>query len=100
MKNRKTEPIASFPAELYDAYSAIMSLAREYVCFAVVVLLFPPSSYIQFLNKHSINTHMEPPEIVFVGKKGSGKTALIDALLGHKLGDVGNGVESFSYALF
>lgn len=65
----KTEPIASFPAELYDAYSAIMSLARD------------------------INTHMEPPEIVFVGKKGSGKTALIDALLGHKLGDVGNATQ-------
>ena len=33
---------------------------------------------------------MEPPEIVFVGKKGSGKTALIDALLGSVFSQPGN----------
>ncbi|KAH3767868.1 dynamin family protein [Pelomyxa schiedti] len=60
-----SDPGTGFSVEMYEAYSSIMSLARK------------------------INTPVQVPEIVLVGKKGVGKTSLLEAILGHKFGDTG-----------
>ena len=39
--------------------------------------------------EHRINCGFEAPEIVFVGKKGSGKSTLIECILGHTMLDPG-----------
>ncbi|EGG23135.1 hypothetical protein DFA_05265 [Cavenderia fasciculata] len=51
--------------EMYKAYNKIMILARD------------------------LNTQIDVPEFVFVGKDGHGKSSLIESFVGFPLGDVG-----------
>eukprot|EP00727_Mastigamoeba_balamuthi_P005966 m51a1_g199 putative dynamin like protein (675) ;mRNA; f:656772-659307 len=53
----------ALPVEVYDAYNSIATLAR------------------------SINVPVQAPEVVFIGKKGTGKSVLIEAFLGHRFFD-------------
>ena len=42
--------------------------------------------------KKRLNTHLAVPEIVVIGKRGHGKTSLIEAFFGEPIGAVGTGV--------
>jgi GTP-binding protein EngB required for normal cell division len=54
-------------------------------------LLFLTDVFLFFLSHHRLNTHLAVPEVVVIGKKGHGKTSLIEAIFGEPLGAVGSG---------
>eukprot|EP01105_Mastigella_eilhardi_P025672 TRINITY_DN7055_c0_g1_i1.p1 TRINITY_DN7055_c0_g1~~TRINITY_DN7055_c0_g1_i1.p1 ORF type:complete len:701 (+),score=219.25 TRINITY_DN7055_c0_g1_i1:46-2103(+) len=64
MSNQIAPPTTG--AEIYEAYHTIVSLARD------------------------INAYLQPPEVVLVGRKGCGKSTILESLFGHKFADVGN----------
>ena len=66
-----------FPGEVYTSYDKLQNFAREYVLTSL--LLFIVTLYF------SLNTQIPVLEVVVVGPKGSGKTSIVEALLGRSI---------------
>eukprot|EP00727_Mastigamoeba_balamuthi_P005216 m51a1_g14693 hypothetical protein (774) ;mRNA; f:107868-111089 len=69
----------TYPADVLAAFGSIMSLAKEYGTPA------PLATAPLWLAGVVDDITVDPPEVVLLGLKGSGKTSVLEALLGHPI---------------
>lgn len=65
------------PLPVFEAYQKIAEFASRYCAVAL------PKRSPRFLPFRRLNTSWEEAEVVFIGPRGSGKTTLIESILGH-----------------
>lgn len=72
-----------FPSEVYTSYDKLQNFAREYVGATHFMFIYCA---------HSLNTLIPVLEIAVVGPKSSGKSAIVEAILGRPVNVVGSGI--------
>jgi GTPase len=89
-KNGKSGVVDSEKEQLYEAYNLLHSLAQV-ICFVINVLCVSiTNNYIQLFlfQKKDFHKPFDAPAVICVGHQTSGKSALIEAIMGFQFNQV------------